>query len=174
MSNDENQEPPQDQPSDPVITFEMFDKFHSSNTDLDNAEYYKAFPTVKQGTIRSWKSKVRSSTEEPTPPEQSTEKDEVSDIKNQLLDSLLVRADVRTKTIIEKLDIDSKILVLRENEKQQTPMPNAPTIPQPIGMPKLGLQKYMKYTPGSEKISWSIPASVLLDPIKNKQLGEYQ
>jgi len=174
MSNDNNQETPQDKPSDPVITFEIFEKFHSSNSDMDNAEYYKAFPSVKEGTIRSWKSKVRSNSSEATPPERSTEKDKVLDLKEQLLDTLMARADVRTKTIIEKLDIDSKIIVLKENETQQKPMPNAPTIPQPIGMPKLGLQKYMKFVPGSEKISWSIPASVLLDPIKNKQLGEYK
>ena len=174
MSNDNNQEPPKDQPSEPVITFEIFETFHKANPDLDNSEYYKAFPTVKTGTVRSWKSKARSTTPEPTPPVQATEKDEVLKIKKEFLETLLTRADVRTKALIDKLDIDSKILVLQENEKQQKPLPNSSTIPTPTGMPKPGLEKYMTYVPGSEKISWEIPATVLLDPKKNKQLGEYR
>ena len=174
MSNDNNQDPPQNTPSEPVITFEVFETFHKANPDLDNSEYYKAFPTVKTGTVRSWKSKARSTTIEPTPPVQPTDKDEVLKIKEQFLETLIARADVRTKALIDKLDIDSKILVLQENEKQQKPLPNTPSIPTPTGMPKVGLAKYMKYVPGSEKISWEIPASVLLDPKKNKKLGEYQ
>jgi len=174
MSNDDSQEPPKDQPSEPIVTFEVFEVFHKNNPDLDNAEYYKAFPSVKQGTVRSWKSRVRTTTTEPTPPVQPTEKDEVLKIKEEFLESLIARADIRTKALIDKLDIDSKILVLQENEKQQKPMPNMPGIPTPTGMPKVGLEKYMTYVPGSEKISWEIPASVLLDPEKNKKLGEYQ
>lgn len=179
MSNDNNQEPPKDVPSEPTITYEVFEAFHSKNPDLDNSEYYKAFPTVNTGTIRSWKSKARSTTASITTPQQpTTPDDKVQKLQQQLLDTLLAGADVRAKALaqpfVNKKDFDSAILLLQENAKIQKPAPNMPTIPTPTGTPQPGLAKYMKYVPGSEKISWEIPASELLDPIKNKKLGEYQ
>lgn len=178
MSNDNGQEPPQDTPSVPTITYEVFEAFHSKNPDLDNAEYYKAFPTVNTGTIRSWKSRARTITPEPTPSQHATPDDKVKGLQQQLLDTLMGGADVRARALaqpfIDKKDLDSAILLLQENAKQQKPAPNTPTIPTPTGTPKPGLEKYMKYVPGSEKISWEIPATVLLDPEKNKKLGEYQ
>ena len=37
---------------------------------------------------------------------------------------------------------------------------------------RVGLTKYMKYKEGSEKISWEIPITEIMDPEKNKKLGE--
>lgn len=178
-NNNEGQEPtPPEQPSEPVITFEVFKAFYDKNIDLDNAEYYKAFPTVNTGTVRSWKSRARTPKTEPEPPKQPTDKDKIVEMQKQFYETLMATADHKTKgfakVFYDKGDIDSALVILQENAKNQPPMPNAPTIPTPTGIPKLGLEKYMKYVPGSEKISWEIPASVLLDPEKNKKLGEYQ
>jgi len=179
MSNDNGQEPK----PEPTIDFEVFETFYKKNPDLDNKEYYEAFPKVNQGTLRYWKSKARESTSTPTPSQQSTSSPTIPDekvqkLQQQLLDTLMSGADVRAKALaqpfIDKKDLDSAILLLQENAKIQTPAPNTPTIPTPTGMPKPGLEKYMRYVPGSDKISWEIPATVLLDPEKNKKLGEYQ
>lgn len=178
MSNDENQE---STPTAPTIDFDVFKAFYDKNPDLDNKEYYEAFPKTSQGTLRYWKSKARESTSVATPSQHPTTKvpdDKVEKLQQQLLDNLMATSDVRGKALaqsfIDKGDKDSAILLLQENAKIQKPDPNTPTIPTPTGMPKPGLEKYMKFNPGSEKISWEIPATVLLDPIKNKKLGEYQ
>ena len=101
--------------------------------------------------------------------------DRAEAFRDELIETLKSRADKRTLTLIKSLDKDSQLVVLKENEKQnlKNPMPNMPGIPNPVGAPKIGLAKYMKFVPGSDKISWEIPATVLLDPEKNKKLGEY-
>ena len=105
-------------------------------------------------------------------------KTEVLDVEQNFLDTLKAIASPQAKGYAkifeDKGDIKSALIVLQEDVKNQKPMPNSSSIPQPVGMPKIGLAKYMKYRPGSEKISWEIPASVVLDPEKNKQLGDYQ
>ena len=55
----------------PKITFGQFNEFYKVNNDLDNAEIYKAFPTIKEGTLRSWKAKAKAEAE--APPEEVEE-----------------------------------------------------------------------------------------------------
>ena len=106
-----------------------------------------------------------------------TAKTEVLDVEKNFLDTLKAIASPQArgyaKIFEDKGDIKSALIVLQEDVKNQKPMPNTSSIPQPVGMPKVGLAKYMKYRPGSEKISWEIPMSVVLNPEKNKKLGEY-
>ena len=177
MSNDENQDNTDAPPTEPTITYEVFEAYHKSNPDLDNSEYYKAFPTVKEGTIRYWKSKARTPPTEPTPTTATKPDEVILGLQKQLLDTLIAGADVKAqalaKPFIDKGDLDSAILLLQENAKIQKPLPNTGSVPTPTGTPQLGMAKYMKYNPGSEKITWEIPASVMLDPKKNKELGEY-
>lgn len=173
--NNNSQEGTENGASTPIITFEVFESFYAANSDLDNNEYYKAFPTVNAGTIRSWKSKARANGSEPAPNQQQTPEDKANVWRDELIESLSNQVDNRTKELIKDLDPDSKVLVLKEQIKQLAahPAPNNPSIPNPTGRPKMGLEKYMKYVPGSDKLEWEIPATVLLDPIKNKKLGEY-
>ena len=49
----------------PKITFGQFNEFFKVNSDLDNSEIYKAFPSVKEGTLRSWKAKAKTEAEKP-------------------------------------------------------------------------------------------------------------
>jgi len=69
MSEEEQEE------QTPKITFGQFNEFYKVNNDLDNAEIYKAFPTVKEGTLRSWKAKAKLEAETP-PPDVVEEPDE--------------------------------------------------------------------------------------------------
>ena len=70
------------EPEAPKITFEQFKEFFKANRGLDNVEIYKAFPSVKQGTLRSWKAKAKvqliveeasPEIEEEEPPEETVE-----------------------------------------------------------------------------------------------------
>ena len=65
------EETKEDVTTPPKITFEQFKEFFDSNEELDNSEIYKAFPTVNQGTLRGWKSKVKLLEE--IPPEEEGE-----------------------------------------------------------------------------------------------------
>lgn len=51
-------------------------------------------------------------------------------------------------------------------------MSNNPSVPRPLGSKRLKIEKYMKYVPGTDKIEWNIPMSELMNPEKNKSLGE--
>ena len=51
-------------------------------------------------------------------------------------------------------------------------MSNNPSIPKPTGEGRLRIERFMNYVPGSDKIQWNIPMSEVMDPEKNKKLGE--
>jgi len=72
MSEEEEEEQKE---GTPKITFGQFNEFYKVNNDLDNTEIYKAFPSVKEGTIRSWKAKAKAEAEAP-PPELEEEEPE--------------------------------------------------------------------------------------------------
>jgi len=175
MSDNKNGQNDESGASEPIITFEIFETYHAENPNLDNVEYYKAFPTVNTGTIRSWKSKARTSGSEPPSSQQATPADKENLWRDELIQSLENQADYQTKEIIKDLDPESKLLVLKARVElnKKHPSPNTSSIPTPVGNVKMGIEKYMKFVPGSGKIEWSIPASVILDPIKNKKLGEF-
>ena len=106
--------------------------------------------------------------------------EKVLELQTNLYNTLLETAPQHSKGYADimkkKGDMDSAILILKEgikNEKAKSPAPNTSSIPQPVGIPKTGLAKYMTYVPGTDKISWSIPMSELMDPEKNKKLGDY-
>jgi len=104
--------------------------------------------------------------------------EKVKELQMNLYNTLLANTSPEAKGYAEimkdKGDMDSAILILQESVKNKKPAPNSSSIPQPVGIPKVGLAKYMRYVPGSDKIEWNIPMSELMDPEKNKQLGDYQ
>ena len=51
-------------------------------------------------------------------------------------------------------------------------MSNNPSIPKPTGEGRLQIERFMKYVPGTDKIQWDIPMSEVMDPEKNKKLGQ--
>jgi len=60
-----NEEQEESTEGTPKITFGQFNEFYKVNSDLDNAEMYKSFPTIKEGTLRSWKAKAKAEAEAP-------------------------------------------------------------------------------------------------------------
>lgn len=103
----------------------------------------------------------------------------VLELQTNLYDTLLATATSEAKGMSkifkDKGDMDSAILILQESRKNNAakPSPNTSSIPQPVGIPKVGLSKYMKFVPGTDRIEWNIPMSELMDPEKNKKLGDY-
>ncbi len=94
----------------PKITFGQFNEFFKVNSDLDNSEIYKAFPTVKEGTLRSWKAKAKTEAEkppevpeEPAPetevPEEEPDKETIPMTEKEI-------ADLVAKKVQEALKID--------------------------------------------------------------------
>ena len=90
------------------ITFGQFNEFYKVNNDLDNAEIYKAFPTVKEGTLRSWKAKAKAEAELPpedeeeVPPEEEPEVEETTPMTKKEIDDLVA------KKVQEALKIERK------------------------------------------------------------------
>ena len=68
-----NEEQEESTEKTPKITFGQFNEFYKVNSDLDNAEMYKSFPTIKEGTLRSWKAKAKAEVE--APPEEEMEEE---------------------------------------------------------------------------------------------------
>ena len=93
----------------PKITFGQFNEFYKVNNDLDNAEIYKAFPTIKEGTLRSWKAKAKAEAEAPPdveeeePPEvEIPEEEEKTPMTKKEIDDLVA------KKVKEALKIERK------------------------------------------------------------------
>lgn len=86
------------------ITFGQFNEFYKVNNDLDNAEIYKAFPTVKEGTLRSWKVKAKAEAEAPPEPKvvEEPEEEEKTPMTKKEIDDLVA------KKVKEALKIERK------------------------------------------------------------------
>jgi len=103
------------------------------------------------------------------------EKDKSKLLLEELVKSYKSRADKETIAIIKDLALEDQLTVLKakeKTEKTKAPEPNTGSIPTPLGPVQSGLEKYMKFNQYTGEISWIIPASVLLNPEKNKKLGE--
>ena len=101
------------------------------------------------------------------------EKKKSEELLQELLKVYKSRADKETVAVIKDLAIEDQITVLKAKEKNKPPEPNTPSIPTPVGAVKTGLEKYLKiHNPYTGELQWEIPASVLLNPEKNKKLGE--
>lgn len=143
-------------------------------SEIDKPEPEKPSESTEEkpkSNIEKYNDKVKAEGIKPEVPEG------VLELQKQLYDTLLATATPEAKgyagVFEKKGDMDSAILILQESAKNKQPAPNTSSLPQPVGVPKIGLAKYMRYVPGTDKISWDIPMSVLMDPKKNKQLGEY-
>lgn len=71
--------------------------------------------------------------------------------------------------LIEGLDPESQLMVLKAHA-DKIKDPNQSSIPVPIGREKEPLEEYMIFNPTKETIEYNIPASVLMNPNKNKRL----
>lgn len=146
----------------------------SENQD-QNSEHTEGTPAPTEGNKPRKKSNIEIYNEEKYKKSQNrvqVEKDRNKELLDELLTTYKSRADKQTIEIIKDLDIESQIKVLKAREKTKAPDPNTPSIPTPVGPVKNGLEKYItKHNPWSGELEYQIPASVLMNPEKNKQLG---
>jgi hypothetical protein len=164
------------------LSYEQFKEFHEKHPDLDNAEYYAEFPETNKSTIRSWKSRtIVKEIETPLPTE--TQAEEVQGYDEELIKLLCLQ----TKTPyneFEGVDPKSAILVLKAKMRNQQIQEPTTTIrpsnssiltsPKPIGqsVKKYGIDDYIKFDLVKNEITMEIPMDTLMDPEKNRKLGE--
>ena len=171
------------------MSYEKFKEFYGKHPDLDNAEYYVEFPDVNTSTVRSWKSRARKPVEPPPPPPTPAPPQEPS--KNTVLDNEMVKLlCTQTNTPyseMEGIDIKSALIVLKAKLKnmQLHVEPDKPDktgnspilpLPAPIGQnnKKFGLDPYITFDKVKDEIRMEIPWDVLMDPEKNRKLGELE
>ncbi len=165
------------------MSYDEFKEFYDKHPDLDNTEYYTEFPETNKSTIRSWKAKLKQP-EIPTPPPP-----EDKGIDDEMV-KLLCNQTQTPYNEVEELDVKSALIVLKaklrniqlqqqEQEKMgakadKTSNTSILPIPAPIGQNKkqFGLDPYITFDTVKDEIRMEIPWDVLMDPEKNKKLGE--
>ena len=165
-------------------TYVEFKEFYDKHPDLDNGEYYAEFPTGNKSTIRSWKNRaafkppVESAT---TPPPEPPSNNKDFDAMQVEYIKVLMNQTNSNESEFEGVDAKSKLLILKNRlraQKEQKPSrgSNAPILPnpRPIGQSneKFGLDDYIVFDDVKNEIRMEFPLDTLLDPEKNKRLGE--
>lgn len=87
----------------------------------------------------------------------------------EAIDARKLQAPQYVLNLLEKLDPESQLAVLKAHSEKNAD-PNTSSIGRPIGRDKDPLEEYMDYNPNKDTITYNIPASVLMNPKKNKTL----
>ena len=97
------------------ITFEVFQTYYNQYPDLDNPEYYQKFPSVKNGTIRSWKVRALKASSKFSSQIPSTSTDQPSQKENKHLDEMRdllenndEKVEIEREEIEDGIDYDLK------------------------------------------------------------------
>lgn len=166
------------------IVYKDFQEYFSKNADLDNKEYYEAFPDVPMSTIRYWKSKaINKSLDREIGIDIDLEEDKEEKPKEHphLVELVKMKKQAAHLTLNESemlemndLATQNKMLDIILEKRKSRPGANRGSLPTPVGVgeSKYGIDRYMKIDPDKHEIHMEIPFSVLMDPEKNKKLGE--
>ncbi len=167
-------EPPPERP-----TYNKFKEFYDKHPDLDNSEYYAEFPTGNKSTIRSWKNRAAFIAPDTPPP--TADKQDFDAMQAEYIKILMTQTGANEKEF-EGVDGKSKLLILKNRlraQKEQKPPSragNSPILPspKPIGQSneKFGLDDYIEFDEVKNEIRMEFPLDTLLDPEKNRRLGE--
>jgi hypothetical protein len=183
MSNENNDSDKENNGSSkPSITFEVFEAYHKVNPDLDNIEYYKQFPNVNTGTVRSWKARARKASSEPVDQTEATPSDhEPKDDKylDEVIEIMKKTSRMNPK-LLDGLDKNSQYRILKNAMDNQPADPNMKLYtPSGSGSQKMGIEKYMRIDEkafkerGFGEVEIQIPASKLYNPDESKKLGKF-
>ena len=168
------------------MSYDQFKEFHEKHPDLDNQEYYAEFPETNKSTIRSWKSRVSTPKviETPLPTQQQAANAQGFDDE---MVKLLCTQTGTPYNEFEGVDTKSAMLVLKaklrnkqlQDAEQKTSRASNSSIlpnPAPIGQNKkqFGLDPYIEFDDVKNEIRMEIPWDVLMDPEKNRKLGEIE
>jgi len=165
------------------LSYEQFKEFHDKHPDLDNSEYYVEFPETNKSTVRSWKSRAaRPAILTPAPSEDEAQK--YQGLEEEMVKLLCTQTKTNLKEL-EGLDSKSALIVLRNKQKDQQLHPAEPPTsratnssilptPAPIGQSnkRFGIDPYIVFDDVKNEIRMEIPWDVLMDPEKNRKLGE--
>ena len=164
------------------VTYDEFKEFYDRHPDMDNGEYYAEFPTGNKSTIRTWKNRAAFKPPvEPTPPTTPPSKNGDYDAMQAEYIKILMNQTNSKESEFEGVDAKSKLLILKNRlrtQKEQKPSrgSNAPILPnpRPIGQSneKFGLDDYIVFDDVKNEIRMEFPLDTLMDPEKNKRLGE--
>lgn len=164
------------------MSYEQFKEFYEKHPDMDNAEYYAEFPETNKSTVRSWKTRLNKPIEipEPTPAQVS----EAQGFDEEMVKLLCTQTKtpynefegVDTKSAMIVLKAKLKNMQLQEMDQKPNRSSNAPILPNPtpIGqnVKKFGIDPYITFDKLKDEIRMEIPWDVLMNPEKNKALGE--
>ena len=167
---------------DPKPTYIQFKEFYDKHPDLDNGEYYAEFPTGNKSTIRSWKNRAAyiAPPDTTTPIPDATNQPAFDAMQAEYIKILMNQTNSK-EAEFEGVDGKSKLLILKNRLRAQKEAPpprgsNAPItpLPKPIGQSneKFGLDDYIVFDEVKNEIRMEFPLDTLLDPEKNKRLGE--
>ena len=164
----------------PKPTYAQFKEFYDKHPDLDNGEYYAEFPTGNKSTIRSWKNRAAYVEPPESTPSTPSDKKEFDAMQAEYIKILMNQTNSK-ETEFKGVDDKSKLLILKNRQRAQKEQPpprgsNAPILPnpKPIGQSneKFGLDDYIELDEVKNEIRMEFPLDTLLDPEKNKRLGE--
>ena len=94
---------------------------------------------------------------------------EINAFLKEAIEARKINAPLYVLNLIEKLDPQSQLEVLKAHSEKNVTA-NMSSIGVPIGRDKNPLEEYMTYNPTNDKISYEIPASVLMNSKNNKKL----
>ena len=167
------------------MNYEQFKEFHDKHPNLDNMEYYAEFPETNKSTVRSWKSRASKPKVIVAPLPSEKEAARYQGLEEEMVKLLCTQTNTDIKTL-EGLDNKSALIVLRNKQKNDQLNPEPPTSrasnssilpnPAPIGQNKkqFGLDPYIEFDDVKNEIRMEIPWDVLMDPEKNRKLGEIE
>lgn len=95
--------------------------------------------------------------------------DKVNEFLLEAIEARKAQAPPYVLNLIVDLDPQSQLAVLKAHSEKNAD-PNTSSIGVPIGGVKDPLEEYMTYNQSQDKIDYSIPASVLMNPKNNKKL----
>ena len=148
---------------------------------MDNAEYYNKYPDVNKSTIRSWKSRVRTTPIEVDIPEEEIKQFEGAEENEKYLIQMLMNQTGTKASEFTGVDNRSRLLILKnrkrtqDEEKKNKPIgSNSSIMPSTAAVGNvvegIGLTKYIEFDNNLNEIRMEIPLEKLLSPEENKAL----
>ena len=120
-------------------------------------------PKLSNIEIHNLKKKVKAEVDAEKDIEIKEKDEKVDEFLKEAIEARKLHAPQYVLNLIETLDPRSQLEVLKAHSERNAD-PNTSSIGTPIGRNKDGLEEYMTYNPSNDKLDYSIPASVLMNP----------
>jgi hypothetical protein len=169
---------PEGEEAEVSVSYDDFKIFANNNPGSDNADFYKAFPSKPQSTIRRWKVKYLSS-KQPVqkPPEQQKPKVESETLiaNNKALMQGTMFTEKNFKGM-SQIAINKFLLNFRNKKKEEPDEEdsNSPIVGTPVGSgrQKMYIDQFLTMDPKMKRIDFEAPASIVFGQHKNRKEAE--